>query len=38
MYSLTRFWIGAQEATMQIGIRKVVSSTKGIEMPSTPSL
>ena len=38
MYDLTRFWIDAHEARMQIGIRNVVSSTNGIEMPSTPSL
>ena len=38
MYSLTRVWIDVHEAAMQIGIRKVVSSTNGIEMPSTPSL
>ena len=38
MYSFTRVWIGVHEATMQIGIRKVVSSTNGIETPSTPSL
>ncbi len=38
MYSLTRFSIDVHEAAMQIGIRKVVSSTNGIDMPSTPSL
>ena len=38
MYSLTRVWIDVHEAAMQSGIRKVVSSTNGIEMPSTPSL
>ena len=38
MYSLTRCWIETQEAPMQKGIRKVVSSTKGMDMPSTPSL
>ena len=38
MYSLTRVWIGAHDATMQIGMMNVVSSTNGIEMPSTPSL
>ena len=38
MYSLTRVWIEVHDAAMLIGIRKVVSSTKGIEMPSTPSL
>ena len=38
MYSFTRLWIGVHEATMQIGMRKVVSSTNGIETPSTPSL
>ena len=38
MYALTRLWIGAHEARMQIGISNVVRSTKGMEMPSTPSL
>ena len=38
MYAFTRVWIGAQDATMQMGIMKVVRSTNGIEMPSTPSL
>ena len=38
MYAFTRVWIGVQDATMQIGIMKVVSSTNGIETPSTPSL
>ena len=36
MYSLTRFSIAVHEARMQIGVRKVDSSTKNIEMPSTP--
>ena len=38
MYSFTRVWIGDHEAMMQIGMMKVVSSTNGIETPSTPSL
>ena len=37
MYSFTRF-VTCHEARMQIGIRKVVRITKGMEMPSTPSL
>ena len=37
MYSLTRLSIANQEAPMQNGIRKVVSSTNGSERPSTPS-
>ena len=37
MYSFTRFSI-PHDAAMLIGIRKVVSRTKGIETPSTPSL
>ena len=36
MYSLTRFWIAVQLAMMQIGIKPVVSTTNGSEMPSTP--
>ena len=38
MYSLTRLSIGCHEARIEIGIRKVVSSTNGMLMPSTPSL
>jgi hypothetical protein len=38
MYSLTRVWIDSQEAAMQNGMRKAVSTTKGMDMPSTPSL
>ena len=37
MYSLTRLSMASQEAPMQNGIRKVVSSTNGIDRPSTPS-
>ncbi len=36
MYSFTRAVIASQLARMQSGMRKVVSSTKGSEMPSTP--
>ena len=36
MYSSTRFSIAFQEAAMQIGIRKAVSSTNRTEIPSTP--
>ncbi len=36
MYSFTRSVIEVQLARMHIGMRKVVSSTKGMEMPSTP--
>ena len=38
MNSLTRTAMASQADRMQKGTRKVVSSTKGIEMPSTPSL
>ncbi len=38
MYSFTRCSIEVHEARMQKGIRNVVSRTKGIENPSTPSL
>ena len=37
MYSRTRLVTDSQEATMQNGMRNVVSKTKGIETPSTPS-
>ncbi len=37
MYSFTRIST-VHEAPMVIGIRKVVSRTKGMETPSTPSL
>ncbi len=37
MYSRTRFVTDSHEATMQKGIRNAVSSTKGIDTPSTPS-
>ena len=36
MYSLTRMVMLSQLARMQIGISNVDSSTKGMEMPSTP--
>ena len=36
MYSGTRFSIDFQEAAMQSGIRKAVSSTNRTEIPSTP--
>jgi hypothetical protein len=35
---LTRFSTETQEATIQNGIKNVVSSMNGIEKPSTPSL
>ena len=38
MYSLTRTCTDSQDARMQNGMRKVVSSTSGIDMPSMPSL
>ncbi|MNC96163.1 hypothetical protein D3C83_134570 [compost metagenome] len=38
MYSFTRTSIECQLASTQIGVRKVDSSTKNIEMPSTPIL
>src|SRR4051794_40525336 len=38
MYSLMRCSIESHDARMENGIRKVVSSTNGIEKPSTPSL
>ncbi len=36
MYSFTRCEMASQLARMQSGMRKVVSSTNGKEMPSTP--
>ena len=36
MYSFTRVEMATQLARMQSGMRKVVSSTNGSEMPSTP--
>ena len=36
MYSTTRVSIERQLATMQIGIKKAVSSTNRIDTPSTP--
>ena len=36
MYSRTRDWIESQLARMQIGVRNVVSTSRKIEMPSTP--
>ena len=36
MYSLTRFSIVSQLATMQSGISAVVRITNGSEIPSTP--
>ncbi len=36
MYSRTRSVIERQEARMQNGIRNVVSTISGMEMPSTP--
>ena len=36
MYSRTRFST-CHDAAMQIGVRNVDSSTKGAEMPSTPT-
>jgi hypothetical protein len=36
MYSFTRTWIASQLARMQSGIRKVVSITNGMDMPSRP--
>ena len=38
MYSLTRWSITFQLCRITSGIRKVVSMTNSIEMPSTPSL
>src|SRR3954452_2155063 len=38
MYSFSRNSIERHDATMQNGIRNVVSITNGIEKPSTPSL
>src|SRR3954454_24735045 len=38
MYSLMRCSIESHDARIENGIRKVVSSTNGIEKPSTPSL
>jgi hypothetical protein len=37
MYSLTRTLIASQLAITQIGVNNVVSKTKGMEMPSTPT-
>ncbi len=36
MYSFTRSVMASQLARMQSGMRKVVSSTNGMEMPSMP--
>jgi hypothetical protein len=36
MYSLTRRWIAPQLPMMQIGIKPVVNTTNGSEMPSIP--
>ena len=36
MYSFTRVLTDSQLARMQIGVSRVDSSTKNIEMPSTP--
>ena len=36
MYSFTRAVMATQLARMQSGMRKVVSSTNGMEMPSMP--
>ncbi len=38
MYSLTRVSIASQLARMHSGIRKAVSTTNRMEMPSTPIL
>ena len=38
MYSLTRLVTDSHEARIAKGIRNVVNMTKGIDMPSTPSL
>ena len=35
---LDALWIDSHDARMQNGIRKVVSRTKGMDNPSTPSL
>ena len=36
MYSRTRTWTATQLDTMQMGVKKLDSSTKKSEMPSTP--
>ena len=37
MYSRTRLVTAVQEASTQIGVRNVASSTKNSEMPSSPT-
>ena len=37
MYSLTRSVMVSQLASKQIGVNRVVSRTKNMEMPSTPT-
>ncbi len=37
MYSLTRFWIGPNDARMLIHVSVVVRTTSTIESPSTPT-
>ena len=38
MYSLTRFWMGLNDARMLIQVSVVVSTTRTIESPSTPTV